>query len=88
MFCGVTFRTLHLYEQYPASEAEALLPRTLNKRMAPQWLQQCYQDSSRSPICRPQIFPVSQRAACCGKPDARLGVALVTFHRMYEPPCP
>jgi hypothetical protein len=32
-----------LHEQYPASEAEALSPRTLDKRIAPAWLHQCYQ---------------------------------------------
>jgi hypothetical protein len=31
-----------LHEQYPASDLEALSPRTLDKRMAPDWLQQCY----------------------------------------------
>ena len=31
-----------LHEQYPASDVEALAPRTLDKRIAPEWLQQCY----------------------------------------------
>ncbi len=31
-----------LHEQYPASDAEALAPPTLAKRLAPAWLQQCY----------------------------------------------
>ena len=31
-----------LHEQYPATEAEALSPRTLDKRIAPEWLEQCY----------------------------------------------
>jgi hypothetical protein len=31
-----------LYEQYPATDIEALLPRTLDKRIALVWLQQCY----------------------------------------------
>lgn len=31
-----------LHQEYPASDAEALAPRTLNKRIAPSWLQQCY----------------------------------------------
>ena len=34
-----------LYEQYPATDAEALLPATLDKRIAPQWLQQCYREA-------------------------------------------
>jgi hypothetical protein len=32
-----------LHEQYPATEAEALAPRALDKRLAPEWLQRCYQ---------------------------------------------
>jgi hypothetical protein len=35
-----------LHEQYPATDAEALLPRTLDKRIAPDWLYQCYQEQS------------------------------------------
>jgi hypothetical protein len=31
-----------LHEQYPATDVEALAPRTLDKRIAPDWLQQCY----------------------------------------------
>ena len=31
-----------LHEQYPATDAEALAPRTLDKRIAPDWLAQCY----------------------------------------------
>jgi hypothetical protein len=31
-----------LHEQYPASDLEALAPRTLDKRIAAVWLQQCY----------------------------------------------
>jgi hypothetical protein len=31
-----------LYEQYPATDTEALAPRSLDKRIAPEWLRQCY----------------------------------------------
>ena len=31
-----------LHEQYPATDAEALAPRSLDKRIAPAWLEQCY----------------------------------------------
>jgi hypothetical protein len=31
-----------LHEQYPATDTEALAPRTLDKRIAPAWLEQCY----------------------------------------------
>ncbi len=31
-----------LHEQYPATDTEALAPRTLDKRLAPAWLEQCY----------------------------------------------
>lgn len=33
-----------LHEQYPATDTEALSPRTLDKRIAPKWLEQCYQE--------------------------------------------
>jgi hypothetical protein len=32
-----------LHEQYPSTDAEALAPRSLDKRIAPGWLHQCYQ---------------------------------------------
>ena len=35
-----------LQEQYPASDVEALAPRTLDKRIAPLWLQQCYVEAA------------------------------------------
>ena len=31
-----------LHQQYPATETEALSPRTLDKRIAPNWLERCY----------------------------------------------
>ena len=37
-----------MHEQYPASDVEALQPRTLDKRIAPLWLRQCYQE--RTPL--------------------------------------
>ena len=37
-----------LHEQYPTTDAQALLPRTLNKRIAPEWIDQCYEE--RSPL--------------------------------------
>jgi len=33
-----------LYEQYPATDSEALAARTLDKRLAPAWIEQCYKD--------------------------------------------
>jgi hypothetical protein len=35
-----------LHEQYPATDLEALAPRTLDKRFAPEWLQQCFVETS------------------------------------------
>jgi hypothetical protein len=35
-----------LHEQYPAMDVEALAPRSQDKRIVPQWLQQCYQELS------------------------------------------
>jgi hypothetical protein len=34
-----------LHEQYPAIDAEALSARTLDKRIAPKWMLQCYEES-------------------------------------------
>jgi hypothetical protein len=35
-----------LHEQYPAIDTEALAPRALDKRIAPAWLHQCYEEHS------------------------------------------
>lgn len=35
-----------LHEQYPASDVEALSPRTLDKRIAPGWLEQCFDEAA------------------------------------------
>lgn len=37
-----------LHEQYPATDAEALAARTLDKRIAPGWISQCY--TERQPL--------------------------------------
>ena len=39
-----------LHEQYPATDVEALAPRTLDKRIAPQWLLTCYQERQALPL--------------------------------------
>ena len=31
-----------LYQEYPATDAEAMAPRSLDKRLPAQWLQNCY----------------------------------------------
>jgi hypothetical protein len=46
-----------LHEQYPATDAEALAPRSLDKRLPAQWLTQCYQP--RQLLSAP--FPPPQR---------------------------
>jgi len=33
----------YIHQEYPATDTEALAPRVLDKRLAPQWLEQCYQ---------------------------------------------
>jgi len=33
-----------LWEQYPATESEALAPRTLDKRIPPAWLERCFEE--------------------------------------------
>ncbi len=35
-----------LYEQYPETDTQALAPNTLDKRIAPAWLEQCYRETS------------------------------------------
>ncbi len=36
----------YLHEQYPATDSEALAPRSLDKRIAPQWLERAYREAS------------------------------------------
>lgn len=43
-----------LHEQYPATDAEALSPRTLDKRIAPVWIQQCFVEKQPLPSDDPQ----------------------------------
>lgn len=38
-----------LHEQYPETDTDALAPRTLNKRIAPGWIKQCYVEAN--PVC-------------------------------------
>jgi hypothetical protein len=38
-----------LYEQYPATDAEALAPRSLDKRIPAEWLRQCYVEQEPLP---------------------------------------
>jgi hypothetical protein len=35
-----------LHEQYPASDVEAISPPTLDKRIAPEWLQECFVEAA------------------------------------------
>jgi hypothetical protein len=50
-----------LHEQYPATDAEALAPRSLDKRLPAEWLGQCYQPrqplADGSPGFRPPAVP-------------------------------
>ena len=67
-----------LHEQYPATEAEALSPRSLDKRIAPEWIQQCYQPLTAEPapgqpaIPSLDVFsaPIPRRAYCIGADPA------------------
>jgi hypothetical protein len=38
-----------LHEQYPATDTEALAPRSLDKRIAAAWLEKCYREQSPAP---------------------------------------
>lgn len=44
-----------LHEQYPATDSEALSPRTLDKRIPPAWLEKCYEE--REPVSLPADAP-------------------------------
>ncbi len=44
-----------LYQQYPATDAEALAPPTLDRRIAPDWLLKCYEE--RKPLETPKDAP-------------------------------
>lgn len=39
-----------LYEQYPATDTEALAPKSLDKRIPGKWLEQCYVETARLPL--------------------------------------
>jgi hypothetical protein len=39
-----------LHEQYPATDTEALAARTLDKRIAPEWLHQCFAEAEPLPL--------------------------------------
>jgi hypothetical protein len=56
-----------LHEQYPATDVEALAPRSLDKRLSTEWLKRCYQ--SREPATGP--FPYA-----APKPPAIPGLAV------------
>jgi len=45
-------------EQYPATDTEALASRTLDKRIAPAWLQQCFDERARLPKGPPNVGPI------------------------------
>jgi hypothetical protein len=59
-----------LAEQYPATDAEALAPRSLDKRLSTEWLKRCYQP--REPMTGP--FPYA-----APRPPAILGLAVYTL---------
>src|SRR5262245_56836327 len=51
-----------LHEQYPATDAEALAPRSLDRRLPAEWLKRCYQpreplSGPYPPSCRPPAIP-------------------------------
>jgi hypothetical protein len=61
-----TGATDDLFEQYPGVDAEALAPRTLDKRLNPEWITKCYR--AAAPLSGP--FPPYQ------KPPAIPGLAV------------
>lgn len=52
-----------LYEQYPATDAEALAPASLDKRIPYEWLKQCYEE--KSPVAS-QPSPESGKQSAVG----------------------
>ena len=63
-----------LHEQYPATDEEALAPRTMDKRIPPAWIRQCYVD-------RPPLVVVGE-----GEQDLPAGVPSIPGLRVYVLP--
>lgn len=40
----------HLWQEYPATDTEALAARVLDKRLSPEWLEQCYRPLAAPPL--------------------------------------
>lgn len=53
-----------LHEQYPATDAEALAPRSLDRRLSAEWLKRCYEP--REPVTGPYPFRVQTPPAIPG----------------------
>jgi hypothetical protein len=64
-----------LHEQYPATDAEALAPRSLDKRLPAEWLQRCYRP--QEPL--PGPFPEDQKPPAI--PGLRVYALPVASHR-------
>jgi hypothetical protein len=54
-----------LHEQYPATDLEALAARTLDKRLASEWLQQCFVPADPWPLSSPQAPAIPRTARLC-----------------------
>jgi hypothetical protein len=52
----------NLHEQYPSTDAEALAPRSLDKRIPPAWLAKCYHELT--PLADPPLLLPGLRAYC------------------------
>lgn len=55
-----------LFQEYPATDVEALAPRSLDKRIPAEWLNQCYRE--QQPI-RPRLAPAIPGLTIYAEPD-------------------
>lgn len=46
-----------LYQEYPATDTEALAPRTLDKRIAPTWIEACYSETEPRTVAGAPSLP-------------------------------
>ena len=60
----------HLHQEYPETVTEALAPKVLDKRLAPQWLQQCWEESPRLALAS-RIGPAIPQLEVYAVPDKR-----------------
>jgi tetratricopeptide (TPR) repeat protein len=74
-----------LHEQYPATDAEALAPRSLDKRLPAEWLKRCYQ--AREPLSLDQTQRMRPGKAVGMKAIVRAFLAALLIAATGTPIC-